>query len=72
MAEITFKATKRLYDKQWRVLDKGGDLNFDGISSATDVIHLSTNKPARIIIDCDKTGTYHLKFNSEDIISNEY
>lgn len=60
---IRFKATRRMHDSGYRILDKSGDLEYDLMATDGDAIWLNITKPARILIDCDKDGTYNIKFD---------
>lgn len=63
MSKITFKATRRLHDSGYRVLDKSGDLQYDLIHPSQDAIWLTITEPQSIIIDCDRSGKYFVKFD---------
>lgn len=67
MSEITFKATRRLHSSGYRQLEKAGNLEYDMDANSTDGVWIMVNKPTRIMIDCDKSGTYHLKFDSDKV-----
>lgn len=62
MAEIHFKATRRR-DSGYRVLEKSGDLQFDGDPNSRDGIWLTHSNGDRTMIDCNgKTGVFSIKF----------
>lgn len=65
MSKISFKATRRMHDSGYRMLDKSGDLEYDLMATDGDAIWLTITEPQRIIIDCDKDGTYNLKFDND-------
>jgi hypothetical protein len=67
MSEITFKATRRLHSSGYRHLEKSGNLEFDMDAHSSDGVWIMTNAATMIMIDCDKSGTYHLKFQSEKV-----
>ena len=72
MATITFKAKKTTSNscKDYRAIDKDGDLNYDLAHGSDDVIILYGKEgKQRITIDCNKkTGVFSLKFRREDFM----
>lgn len=67
MAEIKFKATRRLHSSGWRALEKSGDLQYDMDANSSDGIWIYVNKPTRVMIDCDKQGYFYLKFKGDSV-----
>ena len=65
MAEIHFKATRRLHDSGYRMMDKSGNLEYDLADTSYDVIWLTITEPSSIKIDCQKDGTYRILFEED-------
>lgn len=73
MSEILFKATRLLSEScnSYRQIEKSGNLEYDIYNDSDDVISLIITSRTRIIIDCDKSGVFHLKFDSEKVVKED-
>ncbi len=65
MSEIKFKATRRLHDSGYRMLEKSGDMEYDLANTSNDVVYLTVAKPGTVRIDCMKDGTYRVFFDKD-------
>lgn len=63
MSTIKFKATRKMHDSGYRLLDKSGELEYDLMANDRDAIWITITEPQRILIDCNKDGTYNVKFD---------
>lgn len=67
MAKIIFKATRRLHDSGFRLLEKRGALNYDMDKNSKDGVWLYLKNGGRVMVDCDgKTGEFNLYFDEAD------
>lgn len=65
MGEIKFKATRRMHDSGYRLMEKSGDMEYDLANTSGDVVWITITKPTDVRIDCEKDGTYRIFFNSD-------
>ena len=65
MAIIKFKATRRLHESGFRMLDKSGDLEYDLMNTDKDGIWITVTEPQSIKIDCERDGRYRLLFEED-------
>ena len=71
MAEIKFKATRRMYSAGYRELEKYGDLQYDQDPNSGDGVWLWVEQPTRVMIDCNRSGVYSLRFDGSHVAVNE-
>lgn len=61
---IKFKATRRMHDSGYRLMEKSGHLAYDLLDhSPNDVVWITVTEPQSIKIDCERDGTYRLMFD---------
>lgn len=65
MGKIQFKATRRLHDSGYRLLDKSGDLKYDQDANSRDGVWLYIKGGGRVFVHCKKDGTYELMFDDD-------
>jgi hypothetical protein len=69
--EIRFKATRRIHDSGYALLEKEGALEYDQDPPSRDGIWLYPKNGGRIFIDCDyKTKIFRIVFDEKDFKKN--